>query len=90
MRYVIAYDVTKNKQRTQLSDLLLGYGERVQKSVFEADLKKEDVQEILQRASKLIEPGDSVRLYPMCETCSRGIVTQGRATLDLHISFRIV
>ena len=90
MRYVIAYDVAKDKQRTRISELLLGYGERVQKSVFEADLKKEEVQEILQRTSNLIEPGDSVRLYPMCETCSQGIVIQGRRALDLHVSFRIV
>ena len=90
MHYVIAYDVAKDKQRTQLSELLMGYGERAQKSMFEADLKKGEVQEILQRAANLIEAGDSLRLYPMCETCSKGIMSQGRAAVALHISFKII
>ena len=90
MRYVIAYDVAQDKQRTRLSELLMGYGERVQKSVFEADLKKGEVQEILRRAANLIAAGDSLRLYPQCETCTKGIMSQGRAAASLHISFKIV
>lgn len=90
MRYVIAYDVSEDKSRTRLAEVLLDYGERVQKSVFEADLKREEVQEILKRVSKLIASGDSLRFYPVCENCSRGIVVEGRSSVELHVSYRIV
>ena len=90
MRYVIVYDVVDDGKRTRLSNLLQDYGERVQKSVFEADLKKEEVRKILERASAWIEPEDSLRIYPVCENCSRGMELRGRESVDLHVSFRIV
>ena len=90
MRYVIAYDVVDDRKRTRLAEVLLDYGERVQKSVFEADLKRSEVQEIVQRVSHLIAPEDSLRFYPMCETCARGILTSGQKTQELHPSYRIV
>jgi len=90
MRYVIAYDVRDNGNRTRLSNLLLDYGERVQKSVFEADLKKEEMRTIVARAEKLLEAGDSLRVYPVCENCSRNMELRGREAAALHLSFRIV
>lgn len=90
MRYVIAYDVVDDRKRTRLAEILLDYGERVQKSVFEADLKRSEMQEIVQRVSHLIAQEDSLRFYPMCETCAKGILTIGQKVQDLHSSYRIV
>jgi CRISPR-associated protein Cas2 len=73
MHYIIAYDVTDDGKRTKLANLLLGYGERVQKSVFEADLEPSEVQEILKLAANYISGTDNLRLYPQCRACaSRG------------------
>ena len=38
MFYIIAYDIPCNQRRKKISDLLEGYGRRVQYSVFECDL----------------------------------------------------
>lgn len=90
MRYVIVYDVADDGKRTRLSNMLQDYGERVQKSVFEADLKKEEMLAIVARGEKLIDVADSLRVYPVCENCSRGMELRGREAMSLHVSFRIV
>ena len=89
MRYVIAYDVTEDAKRTRLSNRLLDYGVRTQKSVFEADLTREEAQEVLAMASNYIETGDSLRMYPMCKTCAQGCLKLGRAD-TVYSSLRIV
>ena len=77
-RYLITYDVSDDGRRTRLSRLLEGHGDRVQYSVFEADLSRKEVQEILAKAAKLIEKDDSLRLYPACEECAKGVKVVGR------------
>jgi CRISPR-associated protein Cas2 len=90
MHYIIAYDITDDANRTRLSHLLLDYGERVQKSVFEADLDAEDVKEILKRAANYLAAGDSLRLYPQCKTCAGRVQTLGRPTIVATPSIWIV
>ncbi len=77
-RYIIAYDVAEDGKRAKLAHLLLDYGDRVQKSVFEADLNSSEVEEILERASKYLASEDSLRLYPLCRSCRLAIRTRGR------------
>lgn len=38
--YLITYDISCNKRRQKISDLLEGYGSRVQHSVFECVLNR--------------------------------------------------
>jgi CRISPR-associated protein Cas2 len=40
MKYVVTYDISIDKRRTKLSDLLEGYGVRVNYSVFEVELSE--------------------------------------------------
>ena len=42
-RYVISYDVSDDKRRARLYELLLGYGNHVQFSVFLADLTSQEL-----------------------------------------------
>ncbi len=61
---VAAYDVVKNKPRVKLMKLLKGYGEHVQKSVFECMLTDEQIERLKQHIKRLIDlDEDSVRLY---------------------------
>jgi CRISPR-associated protein Cas2 len=39
--YVISYDIPDDKRRKKIADLLEGYGQRVQYSVFECQLNRE-------------------------------------------------
>lgn len=88
--YVIAYDVSDDTKRTRLSNLLLDYGERVQKSVFEAEISREELQEILDRASNLIDTGDSLRAYPLCRNCVEGIESRGALKQTKAVVFKLV
>lgn len=64
--YVVAYDITDDKRRQKVADLLEGYGKRVQYSVFECVLnqvKYDELRSKLKKKVNLFE--DSVRFYPL-------------------------
>jgi CRISPR-associated protein Cas2 len=64
--YVITYDIPCNKRRKKIADLLEGYGQRVQLSVFECLLNKRKYKELKQRLHKRVKlEEDSVRFYPL-------------------------
>ncbi|HEY9700073.1 MAG TPA: CRISPR-associated endonuclease Cas2 [Trichocoleus sp.] len=64
--YVITYDIPCNKRRKKVADLLEGYGQRVQYSVFECVLASEKFSELRKRLKKRVKlPDDSIRFYPL-------------------------
>ncbi len=64
MFYVIVYDIPCDKRRKKIADLLEGYGERVQYSVFECVLNKGQYQQLTHRLKKIINlEEDSIRIY---------------------------
>jgi CRISPR-associated protein Cas2 len=64
--YVITYDIPVDKRRKKVSDLLEGYGRRVQYSVFECVLTAAKYTELKKRLKKqVILAEDSIRFYPV-------------------------
>lgn len=64
--YVVAYDIPDDKRRKKVSDLLEGYGQRVQYSVFECQLSTSKFDELRSRLRKQVKLSeDSVRFYPL-------------------------
>lgn len=68
MRVLIIYDITNNRDRLRLSNFLQGYGERVQRSAFEAKLNARQLKKMNAGIAKFwngrdADPGDSVRVY---------------------------
>ncbi|MFB2921836.1 CRISPR-associated endonuclease Cas2 [Aerosakkonema funiforme] len=64
--YVVVYDIPSDKRRQKVSNLLEGYGKRVQYSVFECVLTQPKYEELQQRLRKRIKlEEDSVRFYPL-------------------------
>lgn len=64
--YLVCYDSPCNKRRKQISDLLKGYGKRVQYSVFECVLSREKFCELQERLRKKVKmEEDSLRFYPV-------------------------
>jgi CRISPR-associated protein Cas2 len=47
--YIVAYDIPSNRRRKKVSDILEGYGRRVQYSVFELVLVKSKYDEMRRR-----------------------------------------
>ena len=67
MFVVVAYDISDDPRRTRVMKALKGYGEHVQESVFECDLKAPVYRQMVQRLERLIDPKqDNVRLYHLC------------------------
>ncbi len=66
MFYLITYDISCNKRRRKVSDLLEGYGKRVQHSVFECVLPTRKYKELQRRLTYQInQQEDSLRCYPL-------------------------
>lgn len=64
--YVVAYDISDDKRRKKVADLLEGYGKRVQYSVFECLLTQAKYDELLKRLKKRVKLSeDSIRFYPL-------------------------
>ena len=62
-RYVISYDVAEDKRRTKLFELLQGYGERIQFSVFLADLTRQDVIILRGKVRELLNEGEDQCIF---------------------------
>jgi CRISPR-associated protein Cas2 len=61
--WVVAYDSPNNKRRRKVAKLLEGYGERLQRSVFECRLQPHQLQRLRQILGRLATPEDSIRLW---------------------------
>lgn len=63
MYFVIVYDVESNRVRRKVIRELNGWGNRVQKSVFEVYIPIGELERMNERISKLLENNDSYRVY---------------------------
>lgn len=64
--YLITYDISDNRRRKKVADLLEGYGKRVQYSVFECVLPAPKYRELCQRLRRVVKADlDSLRFYPV-------------------------
>ena len=91
MFLVIGYDCADDKRRVKVAKILLDYGDRVQYSVFEAELDGELLEEMCRRLAKAIDPEeDSIRIYHICQNCLKQIRFQGRGELTQQEPFFII
>lgn len=74
---MITYDISDDKVRRQVSQLLLNRGERVQYSLFECYVDAKDFDTFREEIVSRLESGDSVRWYPLCKWCRKQIIWQG-------------
>lgn len=75
--YVVVYDISCDKRRKKVSDLLQGYGKRVQYSTFECVLTKSKYDELRTRLRKRVRTEDSIRFYPLSGHTLRQIEVWG-------------
>ena len=91
MHCLISYDISENKPRNKISKILLGYGNRVQKSVFEAIITKKDFEEMQERIKPHIDEScDSIRVYFLCEACTKKIGILGNGQKIERLGFVII
>lgn len=83
MRAVVVYDVSNDKARRRVSDLLLQYGVRVQRSAFEIYLEPWERDRLAADLEALIDKSrDRVAVYPMSQRTYRARRWLGRGPLE--------
>ncbi|MDY6865365.1 MAG: CRISPR-associated endonuclease Cas2 [Halobacteriota archaeon] len=70
----VIYDISEDKSRSKVAKICKGYGlYRVQKSAFLGDLNKNESDSLAIECEDLIDDGDSVYVFPMCDDCFKKI-----------------
>lgn len=91
MYVVVSYDIVDDQKRTRLSKVLLNYGRRVQKSVFECLLNDREFVQMKQEVDGAIDMEvDSVRYYILCQRCVPNISVSGLGTVSEDEDLTIV
>lgn len=91
MFILISYDIVDDKKRTKLAHKLKDFGPRVQKSVFEADVKPEELKTLRQILKAIeLEKDESIRLYRLCGECMKKITIWGEGVVTEDKDFYIV
>jgi len=63
--------VSNNKKRSKIADILKDYGHRVQYSVFECNLERKHLQQMIEEMAPFFgEKSDSLRIYRLCNDCA--------------------
>ena len=67
MRVVVSYDISNDKRRRKVAQIMEGYGYRVQYSVFECDLNAKQLKKLKGQLRPYVKGKemDSVRFYPL-------------------------
>jgi CRISPR-associated protein Cas2 len=89
---MLTYDITNDKLRTKIHRYLRNYGLNTQYSVFEMIVTDIELRKIVAYLSNVVplDPGDNVRLYDICKSCSRNITKLGDG-IDLHqLEYQII
>lgn len=77
--YVVAYDIPDDRRRLRVARLLERYGERVQYSVFEMYLTREEWEGLWRALTRmLVEEEDHLRVYRLCLACREAIAVWGQ------------
>ena len=91
MFILISYDIVDDKKRTKLAHKLKDFGPRVQKSVFEADVKEAELKRLRQLLKAIqLEKGESIRLYRLCADCKKNISLWGEGEVTEDKNYYIV
>ncbi|MHC1588001.1 MAG: CRISPR-associated endonuclease Cas2 [Candidatus Syntropharchaeia archaeon] len=79
---MVSYDIIDDRKRAKLAEVVLDYGKRVQKSVFECHVSEREFLEMKERIEKIIDMEvDSVRYYFLCQRCIGQIQISGSGTI---------
>ena len=79
-RYLVCFDISDDKLRLRAGKIILGYGDRVQESVFEIFVKNESARQTIVNQLQTLKDGESerdsdqadvfdIRFYLLCQRC---------------------
>lgn len=83
MNMIVTYDIADDKWLSRIAKVMLDYGFRFQKSIFEVNVTPPVFREMTELVEKIIfAEEDGVKYYPLCERCAGTveIIGQGHFT----------
>ncbi|MCI5224978.1 MAG: CRISPR-associated endonuclease Cas2 [Candidatus Electrothrix sp. AR4] len=86
-KYVIAYDISDQRERNRVSKVLTGYGFRVQKSVFECSLSPGGKAKMEAELEQLDLKSGYLYLYHLNKQAKRTDLGQAPPSLDSGFAF---
>ena len=91
MQWIITYDIVNDKVRRQVVKILTAYSLRVQKSVFEGQVKQKSIDELMAKLEKVIKMDeDSIRCYQVCQKCEEQIRIIGIGEKSRSVNYMII
>lgn len=88
---VISYDIRDNKRRVKIAKTLKDHGTRVQYSVFECLLKKDQFTRLKEKLIRVIKPEeDTLRFYQLCQSCKDAIELAGTGKITEDEDFYVI
>ncbi len=89
--WIVSYDIADDRRRGRIAEILEGYGQRVQWSVFECALEDAVLEELRARLRAEVDGDeDSLRCYPLCPWCRERASWQGGGTAATDWNYTIV
>lgn len=91
MYVVIAYDVADNKSRAKLHKFLIELADSTQKSMFEGDLNKREIEQIIRYVKRCLNPAaDAFGIWAICRRCYRKVMISGWGTSLAETGYRVL
>ncbi len=84
---VVTYDISDDKRRTKVAEILLGFGARIQGSVYELWLDERQTERMWAKVEAAVVPGDLVRCYLLCAACRPRTRSYGQTTPEINEVF---
>ncbi len=77
--YIVSYDISSDRMRNKIVKVLLGYGKRVQYSVFECRISRESFEKMYKKLALLMADSEegNIRFYHLCGKCEKEIREAG-------------
>jgi CRISPR-associated protein Cas2 len=90
--FLVCFDISDNKKRRQAVKVLMTYGVRVQKSVFECpNLSDRQLAKMKTRLDEIIDHiTDTCRFYALCRDCLRKTEYSGTGDPPNDDVFRVI
>jgi CRISPR-associated protein Cas2 len=67
--YLVCYDIRDDARLRRVQKLMLGYGHRLQYSIFRCRLTDRDIERMKWELSKIMESEDSLVVVSLCKAC---------------------
>ncbi|MBQ7608994.1 MAG: CRISPR-associated endonuclease Cas2 [Desulfovibrionaceae bacterium] len=82
--YLVLYDIADSKRLAKAASIVLDYGIRIQKSLYEVHLTEQSLATLKHRLSKIIDKDeDGVKIFPLCASCAVRRMSAGAALPQL-------